>query len=723
MKKKERIALSTTLIASTFALACAALIYAKTAPSIKAKGTPVVDSWTEKAYEAPTGSDVGYKHYYLGCPGNARTSDAEHNVEVSLEEITIPALNVIERSAVAPGSEISNIVDGKIKHCDQATTYSADGGTPVFVEDQGRQALFFSRSGNLGEGEVVGDTNYTEFRFEKNFSKLTSVTFEYRYLDYNTWAPAGAQHIRTEVKSNGAYLNHDFAFVNDDAWHTGTIYYNELSITHLLFIVSDFQGHLFISNIEYHGFDELGLDAATGVDAIAPVTLSDMGIGSSALIPSHASGHVFGSYDYHAKKGIDLWFQYKYENESANWMYFYLFNQDNEEGIVFRLDNRNENDGYTPMYVYTTRAYGAGSTVVAGAGNTGTSFWIPKWAGLKTDTTNYIHVTAICIDDTNNTYRVSFSAGIAGGTMYYPNDLPEGNNDNGQAHPYFDIELGETYFDGGAHRRIRFSSTSATRNTIMDANSQERFVVYQNAAGDVIGKKNAATVSLFEYGQQGKKLVGWFNQHGERVNDGDPVYEKLFVRPVLVDLQDDMIVPSTLMLGTPGSWYNVDSSTPGELASEIGYAPSGNRIDLYFIYQPTLIPDDDHYAIFGFPYDFKDGQSRLLIRLNENDNGRLDGYMYGPSTTLGNAGAEGTYYNIAEGFRRSGDYLLIHVSVVDNGESNITLGLEVANLRTGQVGSTSKTLTFNLYDISDAARNKMMLTAPIGCEWRFTDAF
>ena len=154
MKKKERIALSATLIASTFCLACAALVYAKSAPNLKAKGAPTVDSWTEKAYEAPTGESVGYKHYYLGCPGNYRTSDAEHNVDVTLEEITIPALNVIDSSEVTYGSEILNINESKIKYCDQSIDFydKNSGGHAVFVEDQGHQAVFFSRSGNLTDG-------------------------------------------------------------------------------------------------------------------------------------------------------------------------------------------------------------------------------------------------------------------------------------------------------------------------------------------------------------------------------------------------------------------------------------------------------------------------------------------------------------------------------------------------------------------------------------------
>ena len=101
-----------------------------------------VDSWTEKAYVAPTTSENGYKHYYLGCPGNYRTSDSDHLNEVSLEDITVSALTSIERAAVDGGDNILLVNEAKIKYLDQSTSMGVDGGTAVFVRDNGHDALF-----------------------------------------------------------------------------------------------------------------------------------------------------------------------------------------------------------------------------------------------------------------------------------------------------------------------------------------------------------------------------------------------------------------------------------------------------------------------------------------------------------------------------------------------------------------------------------------------------
>ena len=723
MNKKTKIGLTTFLVAVPLCVSCCVLAATNSLSFSRANRALAVDSWYEKAYEAPTGSDVGYKHYYLGCPGNARTSDAEHNVEVSLEDITIPALTVIDRDTVAPGSEISNIVDAKIKHCDQATTYSADGGTPVFVEDQGRQALFFSRSGNLGEGEVVGDTNYTEFRFEKNFSKLTAVTFEYRYLDYNTWAPEGAQHIRTEVKSNGAYLNHDFAFINDDAWHTGTIYYDELSITHLLFIVSDFQGHLFISNIEYHGFDELGLDPVSGYDAINPTTVTDLGIENGALVPdSSTSQHIFKPYDFAANKGIDFWFTPSYTIHSDDaFAMIYLFCDTNgayvEDGIIFRYNfTRAEDDGILFTYVYTMRDYGAGSTVVTGAGNPGTAFAFPRVSGVKSTANVRMHVFAYCIDEATNTYRCGFTAGVAGMGQYNLSTNPE---DQSNTPMTFDIVLGANYFDNGAHRYLRISSR-ADDHRIYDAYSEEQVVVYKDADGNVMGKKNTNTINLIEYGQANKTLVGWFNHKGERVTDGQYNAAKNVIQPLLVNTQQNMIVPSDLMMMEKGEWMNRYTNSPAETASE-GYVSTSNRVDLYFIYQPTEITGSDNWSKFGFPYDMIDAKSRITIRINENNSGALDGYIFGGS--LGGEGAEGTYFTSGAGFRVFSDYILIHLVVIDGGANDIVFGFEAINLRTRASITIQKDVTFTEYSIYTDYRNKMCAMKTVGCACRFMDAF
>lgn len=715
MNKKTKFVLSTFVAASTVAVACSVLAAVHGLPTLRAKGTDGVDSWTEKAYVAPTGSDVGYKHYYLGCPGNARTSDASHLDSVSLEDITIPALNVIQSSEVAEGSEILNINEAKIKFCDQSIDFNNkdSGGHAVFVSDQGHQAVFFSRSNNLGE---ESSAHPTEFRFSKSLSNLTAITFEYRYLDYNSWHPASGEdaHIFTQVKVGGDYPIYKFDFINDDAWHTGTISYANLNITDLLFKIYDMQGHLYISNIRY-------FVGTTAYDEIAPITISDLGLESGVTVPQQSTAsHIFKDYDYKANKGIDLWFKPHYSVHAGDWCTTYLFNGQDEDGIVFRYDfGRTEDDGIVRLYIYTTRAYEDGTTVVAGAGNDGTYFWFPRSSGVKSTADVVMHMFAYCVDEATNKFTCGFTAGVAGGTQYYPtsNDTPE---DTSNTPMTFDIVLGANYFDGGAKRKIRFSSTTDDYQ-LYDAQSAEPLVVYKDAAGALLGKQTGGVVNFPAYSQAGKTLLGWYDQQGRKVANGQTVTGKTIVQPLFVDTQTDMIVPSTLGLMAAGEEFVVNPTTvPSEASTPNGYTPSDNRFDMYLMYQVTHRGDGDKYAITGLPYDFIDGTTRAFIRINENSD-KLDGYVYGGS--LGGAGADNTYFNIGSSFRRMTDRILIHISVDQTATNSIYLTLEFINMRTRESSTVTKNIAFESYSIQDGIRNKMGFMVVSDLEYRISDAF
>ena len=720
MNAKRKIVACGLLLFSTFSVVCGVVASSIASPRIGAKGTPVVDTWYEKAYIAPTATELGYKHYYLGCPGNYRTLDADHNVEVTLADISIANLDILDKSLVTSGSEILNIDESNIKYCDQATNFSdpTSGGTATFVRDQGHQAIFFSRSNNLGDGN---DSKPTEFRFAKTAQELKTITFDYRYLDYNTTTTTTpAAHIFMQTYKS-AYTNYTYEFVNDDLWHSATISIANDDIDYFIFKIVDMQGHLFISNLHY----DAQYEAALKYDGVTPITISDLDIQSGTTIPSHATGHIMKSYDYVANKGIDLWFKPQYTVDAGQWFYIYLFNQDNEDGIVFRFDiNRTEDDGIISSYIYTVNEYGPGTTAVRGAGNAGTFFWYPRACGVTSSADVRVHIYAYCIDETTNTYRCSMTMGVAGGTQYYPkplDDLWDGLN----TERTFDIELGSSYFNNGAHRRIRFSSSVANNVALYDATSEETLVVFKDSDGNVIGKNSSNTVALpTTYSEANKTFVGWYDQHGQKVTNGQTVTSKTVVQALAVANQDDMIVPSTLMMDTHEKWYEIDTSSPAEVGSEIGYKPtSGNRIDLYYIYEVTGITGSDNWTHLGFPYDMLDGNSRAVIRINENGNGRLDGYVSGGS--LGQEGAEGTYFNISYTFRKSGDALLIHLSLIDNGNNSVTLGLEFTNIRTRETGFASKNITFNSYDMNyeNGVRNKICAMTSVGCSWRFTDAF
>lgn len=678
------------------------------------------DNWTEKAYQAPTGTEVGYKHYYLGCPGNERSLDALHEIPVTLAEITIPELDVIDASEVAEGSQILKVRNEKIRWVDQCTTLGSDGGTPVYVEDDGHQAVFFSRSNNLT------DAHASEFRFTPGgtMNGLTSVTFDYRYLDYNTAVETGVseRHIYTQFHTS-TYVNAYFDFVNDDEWHSATIFTDASTrdgSTEFLFNIFDFQGHIYISNLKFNGFNELDLEPASPLDAIAPITLSDLGIVDGTTV---TLDHVIKDYNYSANKGIDLWFGVDYTLHTLDDSYalFYLFNNWDASGICFRFNyTRHEDDGIVGMYIFTELPYGEGTegsatTVKQGAGNDGTFFWLPRPSGVKSSTYNIFHIFAYCIDDVKNVYRCGFTAGVEGGTQFYPSSDAE---DKTNTPLFFDIELGDKLYN-----KVRFTSISSDL-LIYNSDSLDQIVAYKDADGTLIGKAETDTIKTFDYQKADKKFVGWFDQNGQKVTDGQKAEGKTVIQPLFVENQSDMIVPSDIMMGTKGEWFNVNSSTitADETASGKGYQASGNRVDMYFIYQSTAFFGNDNWAKFGFPYDFLDAQSRLIIRINENNNGRLDGYVSGGS--LGDEGASGTYFNLGYTFRKTGDLILIHLTVVDNGSNNISFTLECTNIRTREVGSVDYSVTFQDYSAEAGAfRNKMCLMPAVGCEWRFVDAF
>ena len=137
--KIKKLAIAVSVLAGTAMVAALTLTNGKVFSHLS--GVKAVDSWTEKAYEAPTTSEVGYKHYYLGCPGNERTSDVDHNNPVTLEQITIPALTALDPADVDAENKITLINEAKIKWLDQSTTLGTDGGTAQYVLDQGHQAF------------------------------------------------------------------------------------------------------------------------------------------------------------------------------------------------------------------------------------------------------------------------------------------------------------------------------------------------------------------------------------------------------------------------------------------------------------------------------------------------------------------------------------------------------------------------------------------------------
>ena len=468
------------------------------------------------------------------------------------------------------------------------------------------------------------------------------------------------------------------------------------------------------------------LTAATALDAVSPVTLSDIGISSPTTI---SPDHNYGRYDYPTNHGIDLWFEFSFTPISSDsWMYMYLFNQGDEAGIVCRIQtNRTEDDGIIPCYIYSQLNYSAntGTTVITPAGAAGTFFYFPRSTGVKSTTTNIMHVTALCLDQATNLYRCTFTMGVKGGEQWYPSTNPEALENVARS---FDICLGANYFDGGLNRRVRFSRVNVTDFVISDAACEEKSLVYQDASGNLLGKlTNINNAKLPNLKVANKTFLGWFDHAGNKVANGAAINGKTVLTSRFVDTQDHMFVPSDTLGGefavAKGGWYE-STSFGGECGGQLPVSAVTSRFDIYYRYHFVSRSIADNYAIFGFPFDFIDAKTRVHLRIDNPENNNLAGYIYGGATSLGNAGAAGTNFTVT-GFRGNGADLLVHMAVYNASDAGITLLVEIVNLGDGQVYQTTRTLTFNtpeLYAINSPGRNVFDLMKA-NCEYKISDAF
>lgn len=490
--------------------------------------------------------------------------------------------------------------------------------------------------------------------------------------------------------------------------------------------------------------DVYEMEDTTALDAIAPVTLSDIGTTSGVTV---TSDHVWGTYDYDTNKGIDLWFEMEYDVVSGQFLYFYLFNGGNEDGIVFRIETtRAEDDGYIHCCIYTVNEYTGATTVVRTADTDGTKFWFPKETGFHSRATatekNLVHVTAYCVNEETNLYRCALTIGAESAIQQYPRTNPEDHTNTPMT---FDIELGASYFsdltnNNKAHKRVRFSSSRSGDNThpsnvtISDYTSTASSLVYKDADGNVVGKFTNPTSSQVKFPAlkaENKKFVGWFDANGNKMSDGDSISGKVVVTPRFVDeTGNDMFTLSNYGFDTAGKWLEVSDNPEvagsTEKTSPNGVSTTGTSYDVYFIYQLESAESGDRYIIFGAPYDTTDATTRFNIRLNETPGeNALKGYAYGAGT-IGGAGSSTSFTFGSNTRNNKFKPLLIHFNISLTGTNTVSVTVDFTDLATGtNYALETKTTTFNTdFDLSETfvLRNKFGIVAS-DCTGRLTDAF
>lgn len=463
----------------------------------------------------------------------------------------------------------------------------------------------------------------------------------------------------------------------------------------------------------------MGLEEATLLDATAPITLSDLGVKSGINIDT--TEHIYANYSFSSKKAIDLWFEYDYELVNKDsWFYFYLFNQRDESGLIFRLQtNRTDDDGIVPGYVWTNNGAASGTTVPTSP----TMHYLPRKSGVKSTTTNIIHVTAYCINEANNTFRCVLTGGVKGETQYY---LSTNAEDKTNTPLSYDIELGADYFASGEHNLLRFSAAFNENVVLRDAESEEQLVVYKDSSGQILGKKSVESLDLVNYNIEGKTLLGWFDGSGSKVHADDEVNSKTVVKPAFADTTDKMVT-----LTDYGLEETLEMANGVHVISGPGiYPENGNTLDFYFTYKFVSAQSNDNYFVIGVPYDEVDEKTRVLLRINNSKDGsdtRLSGFIYGRMTPLGDAGATGTRFDSTVGFRTSQyEPLLVHVNVTDNGNNNIDYTVDFLNLVTCATFTQTRNVTFDVdYALSQEfeARNRLGIIGSTNCDSIISSVF
>ena len=181
--------------------------------------------------------------------------------------------------ATVASEVLKSIASDKIKQFDQTTDlianptddyYSGSNGTPRFVTVAGMdgnvtEALYFSRSKEW----LSGSQNYgwSEFRFNTNNSKITSITFNYvvhgstekcpasqtkaYYGESNASAIDKSSYVELKIGSN-YYQCKNSEMIVDGEWHSMTIDLGEgENLANVLVKLYHFQGEMLISDVSF----------------------------------------------------------------------------------------------------------------------------------------------------------------------------------------------------------------------------------------------------------------------------------------------------------------------------------------------------------------------------------------------------------------------------------------------------------------------------------------
>ena len=285
------------------------------------------------------------------------------------------------------------------------------------------------------------------------------------------------------------------------------------------------------------------LDDATDLDAVLPMTLSDLG--QSAF--DFSANHTFINYKFDENGSFEIKFKYTYTIVSSddNYELIYLFNNQDEHGLVIRFSTRRvlNADGTcgSDMYIYkgtdssditatlTDSNGGTYKTLSTDAGLG--SCYIPKKAGIDHDNGATIDIKGILTNAANYSYDIIVSINNQ--------QLDKGYETNSEPLT-IKVTLGADYFSSLSKQCFRFSLNGAKTNEVHASDATTTYsskeVIYKDLDGKIYGKKTLTldqTIPNPTIVKEGYTFYGWHDQNGNKPDEitenGKYIFTPLFV--------------------------------------------------------------------------------------------------------------------------------------------------------------------------------------------------
>ncbi len=455
-------------------------------------------------------------------------------------------------------------------------------------------------------------------------------------------------------------------------------------------------------------------------------TPSTLGMGSPANVKDLGGNHIFSTFDFASHKTLDFAFNFNHiEDASGSYVYFYLGNQYDEDGLIVMFET-NRTDGYTIGRYRTNNANEEGLT---NDWYKHTTLIVRPSQSAMPEEGHLFRMIFSPVDPTVEKWNFQMLASSDGGATWVK---PWADTEGADRFEGQDITFGANYFNG-THNVIRISNNGSS-TVLTDPVLSSFSVTYKTDAGTTFGHLNlskGAVIPAPRLEKAGVKFSGWYDQYGH-VYTGTQVVgeESLTLTARFINVAANGYTLSdcsgdTFKANILGSGVLV---TENEKAAILPNVSGRTRMDVYFYTKINQI-NADAFVIFGFPYDFVDGLTRGYLRLDGTTlNGRptMQGYFYGRNIGLGDAGQDGTWFNTGLPNVIGGGFLVhsyIEASNATAGE--YTLGFEVTFMGTGATFSHSRLATFNdTFSLSNVERTRIATvgvvngcTATFECAW------